>query len=132
VAKPSDLLPELQGRFPLRVELSPLGKEEFLRILKEPDNALTLQYAALMETEGVNLEFTDEALEEVAWFAEETNRQTENIGARRLYTIMEKILSDLSFEAPERGGDTVVIDREWVREKLEDIRENADLSRFIL
>ena len=132
VAKPADLIPELQGRFPLRVELSPLGKEEFLRILQEPHNALTLQYSALMSTEGVTLEFADEALEEVALFAEETNRQTENIGARRLYTIMEKILSDLSFDAPERGGDTVIIDRDWVRSRLEDVRENADLTRFIL
>lgn len=132
VAKPSDLIPELQGRFPLRVELSPLGKDEFLRILKEPHNALTLQYSALMETEGVHLEFSDDALEEVAQFAEETNRQTENIGARRLYTIMEKILSDLSFDAPEREGETVRVDRAWVREKLDDVRENADLSRFIL
>ncbi|MDL2317033.1 ATP-dependent protease ATPase subunit HslU, partial [Desulfovibrio sp. OttesenSCG-928-A18] len=119
VAKPADLIPELQGRFPLRVELSALGKEEFLRILKEPHNALTVQYAALMGTEDLRLEFTEEALEEVALFAEQTNRQTENIGARRLYTIMEKILSDLSFDAPERGGETVVIDRDWVREKLE-------------
>jgi len=132
MAKPSDLIPELQGRFPLRVELSPLGKDEFLRILKEPNNALTLQYAALMETEGVHLEFTEDSLEEVALFAEETNRQTENIGARRLYTIMEKILSDLSFDAPERRGETVTIDRAWVRDKLDDVRENADLSRFIL
>jgi len=132
MAKPSDLIPELQGRFPLRVELSPLGKDEFLRILKEPNNALTLQYAALMETEGVCLEFSEDSLEEVALFAEETNRQTENIGARRLYTIMEKILSDLSFDAPERRGETVLVDRAWVREKLDDVRENADLSRFIL
>jgi ATP-dependent HslUV protease ATP-binding subunit HslU len=132
VTKPSDLIPELQGRFPLRVELSPLGKDEFLRILKEPNNALTLQYAALMDTEGVRLEFTEDSLEEVALFAEETNRQTENIGARRLYTIMEKILSDLSFDAPERQGETVLVDRAWVREKLDDVRENADLSRFIL
>ncbi len=132
MAKPSDLIPELQGRFPLRVELSPLGKDEFLRILKEPNNALTLQYAALMETEGVRLEFSEDALEEIALFAEETNRQTENIGARRLYTIMEKILADLSFDAPERAGETVRIDKARVREKLADVRENADLSRFIL
>lgn len=132
VAKPSDLIPELQGRFPLRVELSALGKEEFLLILKEPHNALTLQYAALMGTEDVELEFTEDSLEEVAAFAEETNRQTENIGARRLYTIMEKILSDLSFDAPERSGQKVTVDRDWVREKLDDVRENADLSRFIL
>ena len=132
VSKPSDLIPELQGRFPLRVELSALGKEEFLRILKEPHNALTLQYAALMGTEGVTLEFTEDALEEVAAFAEETNRQTENIGARRLYTIMERILSDLSFDAPERGGETVRVDSEWVRNMLTDVRQNADLTRFIL
>lgn len=132
ISKPSDLIPELQGRFPLRVELSPLGREEFLRILTEPHNALTVQYSALMGTEEVSLEFTPDALEEVAAFAEDTNRQTENIGARRLYTIMEKILSDLSFDAPERAGDHVVIDRETVRAKLADVRENADLTRFIL
>ena len=132
VSKPADLIPELQGRFPLRVELSALGREEFLRILTEPHNSLTLQYSALMDTEGVSLEFTPDALEEVAAFAEETNRQTENIGARRLYTIMEKILSDLSFDAPERVGERVVVDRESVREKLADVRENADLTRFIL
>ncbi len=132
VTKPSDLLPELQGRFPLRVELSALGKEEFLRILTEPDNALTLQYSALMATEGVSVSFTPDALEEVAGFAEETNRRTENIGARRLYTIMEKILSDLSFEAPERNGETVTVDGAWVRDKLSDVRANADLSRFVL
>ncbi|MDR2489604.1 MAG: ATP-dependent protease ATPase subunit HslU [Desulfovibrio sp.] len=132
VSKPSDLIPELQGRFPLRVELSPLGREEFLRILTEPHNALTLQYSALMHTEGVSLEFTPDALEEVAAFAETTNRQTENIGARRLYTIMEKILSDLSFDAPERAGEHVVIDKDAVRRKLADVRENADLTRFIL
>ncbi|MDR2076379.1 MAG: ATP-dependent protease ATPase subunit HslU [Desulfovibrio sp.] len=132
VSKPSDLIPELQGRFPLRVELTPLGKAEFLRILKEPQNALTLQYAALMETEEVRIDFTEDALDEIAAFAEETNRQTENIGARRLYTIMEKILADLSFEAPERGGDQVTIDSAWVRDRLADVRRNADLTRFIL
>ena len=132
VSKPADLIPELQGRFPLRVELSPLGREEFLRILTEPHNALTLQYSALMGTEGVTLEFTPDALEEVASFAEETNRQTENIGARRLYTIMEKILSDLSFDAPERTGEHVTINGDTVRQKLSDVRENADLTRFIL
>jgi ATP-dependent HslUV protease ATP-binding subunit HslU len=132
VNKPSDLIPELQGRFPLRVELTALGKAEFLRILKEPHNALTIQYAALMETEGVCITFSGDSLEEIAAFAEETNRQTENIGARRLYTIMEKILADLSFEAPERNGDNVTIDSAWVRDKLADVRQNADLSRFIL
>ena len=132
VSKPADLIPELQGRFPLRVELSALGKEEFLRILKEPHNALTIQYAALMETEEVHISFAPEALEEIAAFAEETNRRTENIGARRLYTIMERILADLSFEAPEKTGETILIDREWVMANLGDVRENADLSRFIL
>ncbi|MDR2161265.1 MAG: ATP-dependent protease ATPase subunit HslU [Desulfovibrio sp.] len=132
VSKPSDLIPELQGRFPLRVELTPLGRAEFLRILREPHNALTIQYAALMRTEGVDISFSGEALDEIAAFAEETNRRTENIGARRLYTIMEKILADLSFEAPERNGDSVTIDNSWVREKLADVRQNTDLSRFIL
>jgi ATP-dependent protease HslVU, ATPase subunit len=132
VSKPADLIPELQGRFPLRVELSALGKEEFLRILKEPHNALTIQYAALMETEDVHIDFSPDALEEIAAFAEETNRRTENIGARRLYTIMEKILADLSFEAPEKTGQSLTIDREWVMANLGDVRENADLSRFIL
>ncbi|MFT3958561.1 MAG: ATP-dependent protease ATPase subunit HslU, partial [Desulfovibrio sp.] len=100
-SKPSDMIPELQGRFPLRVELQPLGKEEFLRILKEPDNALTKQYEALLGTEQIRLSFTDDGLEEIAAFAEDTNTRTENIGARRLYTIMEKILADISFDAPE-------------------------------
>ena len=131
-AKPSDLIPELQGRFPLRVELSALGKDEFYRILTEPHNALTRQYEALLGTEEVRVEFTDDALEEIAEFAEQVNLQTENIGARRLYTMMEKILADLSFEAPEKGGETVRIDREYVRERLSDVRVNTDLSRFIL
>ncbi len=132
VSKPSDLIPELQGRFPLRVELSALGKEEFLRILKEPHNALTVQYTALMQTEGIDMSFTSDALEEIALFAEEANRQTENIGARRLYTILEKILTDLSFEAPEKAGEVVLIDKLWVQSRLEDVRNNADLTRFIL
>lgn len=103
-SKPSDMIPELQGRFPLRVELQPLGREEFLRILKEPDNALTKQYEALLGTEQIRLSFTDDGLEEIAAFAEDTNTRTENIGARRLYTIMEKILADISFDAPEMGS----------------------------
>ncbi|MDL2271814.1 ATP-dependent protease ATPase subunit HslU [Desulfovibrio sp. OttesenSCG-928-I05] len=131
-AKPSDLIPELQGRFPLRVELSALGKDEFLRILTEPHNALTRQYEALLGTEDVAVEFTMDALEEIAEFAEQVNLQTENIGARRLYTMMEKILADLSFEAPEKRGEKVRIDREYVRERLSDVRVNTDLSRFIL
>ncbi len=132
VSKPADLIPELQGRFPLRVELSALGKDEFLRILQEPHNALTVQYAALLATEGITLQFLDEALEEIASFAEETNRQTENIGARRLYTIMEKILADLSFDAPDMAEKEVIITKDWVQKNLADVKENADLSRFIL
>ncbi len=131
-AKPSDLMPELQGRFPLRVELDALGKEEFLRILTEPQNSLVKQYLALLATEGLEIEFNPDALEEIAFFAEETNRNTENIGARRLYTIMERILSDLSFDAPERKGDKVSIDKDYVREHLADVREDKDLSRYIL
>lgn len=132
LAKPSDLIPELQGRFPLRVELSALDKEQFLRILTEPRNALTVQYTALLGTEGVTLEFTPDALDEVAGFAQQVNEETENIGARRLYTIMEKVLSDLSFDAPDRGGLTVVVDREYVRAHLADVTANRDLSRYIL
>ena len=131
-SKPSDLIPELQGRFPLRTELQPLGKDEFLRILKEPQNALTVQYKALLETEKVSITFTEDGLEEVASFAELTNQETENIGARRLYTIMEHILAEISFEAPDRSGDAITIDREFVRSHLEDVREDRDLSRYIL
>lgn len=132
MSKPSDLIPELQGRFPLRVELSALTKEDFLRILTEPENALTKQYMALLGTEGVDLEFSPDSLEEVAGFAQQINEDTENIGARRLYTILEKILSDLSFEASERTGDHVLVDGNYVREKLEDIHQRKDLSRYIL
>lgn len=131
-SKPSDMIPELQGRFPLRVELQPLGKEEFYRILTEPDNALTRQYGSLLATEKVELEFTKDGLEEIASFAEDINAKTENIGARRLYTIMEKILSDISFEAPERRGERILINRLYVNEQLKDIREDQDLSRYIL
>ena len=131
-SKPSDMIPELQGRFPLRVELGALGKEEFLRILTEPDNALTKQYAALLATEKVSLGFSQDGLEEIASFAEEINGSSENIGARRLYTIMEKILADISFEAPERPGAAVMVDRDYVREHLKDIREDQDLGRYIL
>jgi ATP-dependent protease HslVU (ClpYQ), ATPase subunit len=131
-SKPSDLIPELQGRFPLRVELSALGKDEFYRILTEPKNALTVQYSALLGTEGLTLAFTDDALDEIAATAQRINEETENIGARRLYTIMERIVSDLSFEAPERGGQSVSIDRDYVRAHLADVTENRDLSRYIL
>ncbi len=131
-SKPSDLVPELQGRFPLRVELRALTAEDFYRILTEPQNALTVQYTALIGTEGVTLTFTDEALREVAEFARKVNEETENIGARRLYTIMEKILSDLSFSASDQGGQSVVVDPAYVRDKLTDVAEDRDLSRYIL
>ncbi|MDK2956973.1 MAG: ATP-dependent HslUV protease ATP-binding subunit HslU [Desulfovibrionales bacterium] len=131
-AKPTDLIPELQGRFPLRVELSALNKDDFYRILTEPRNALTIQYKALLETEGVGIDYTREALEEIAAQAERINEETENIGARRLYTIMEKILADLSFDAPERGGDKVMVDRDYVMGQLADVIEDRDLSRYIL
>ncbi len=131
-AKPSDLIPELQGRFPLREELSSLHKEEFYRILTEPKNALTVQYIALLETEGVEIDFTKEALEEVSSMAEKINEETENIGARRLYTILEKILANLSFEAPDKSGQKVVIDRDYVCAELDEIVEDRDLSRYIL
>jgi len=131
-SKPSDMIPELQGRFPLRVELQPLGKEEFLRILKEPDNALTKQYEALLATEQIRLSFTDDGLEEIAGFAEDTNARTENIGARRLYTIMEKILADISFDAPEMPGAQVVVNKTYVEEHLQDVRDDQDLSQYIL
>lgn len=132
LSKPSDLVPELQGRFPLRVELRSLNKKDFYRILTEPQNALTKQYKALLGTEGIELEFADDALQEIASFAQIINEETENIGARRLYTIMEKILADLSFEAPEKKGERIVIDASYVQDKLKDVKTNRDLSRYIL
>ncbi len=132
MAKPSDLIPELQGRFPIRVELESLGKEEFIKILTEPDNALIKQYISLLETEDVKLEFTEDAIDEIATIAQEVNDKTENIGARRLHTVLEKLLEDISFDAPERQGETIVIDRQYVREKLSDIVKDEDLSRYIL
>ena len=132
MSKPSDLVPELQGRFPLRVELSDLSAEEFRRILTEPKNALTTQYVALMATEGVELTITADAVAEMADFAERINSETENIGARRLYTIMERILSELSFEAADMPGREVVVDRDYVREHLADVETDRDLSRYIL
>jgi ATP-dependent HslUV protease ATP-binding subunit HslU len=131
-AKPSDLVPELQGRFPLRVELSSLKREEFYKILTEPQNALTLQYRELLRTEGVELEFTRDGLEEVASFAQKINEETENIGARRLYTLMERVLHDLSFDAPEQDGQRVTVDAGYVQHQLQDIQEDRDLSRYIL
>lgn len=131
-SKPSDLIPELQGRFPLRVELSALSPEEFYRILTEPQNALTLQYKALLDTEGVDVQFTEDGIREIAEFAQKINQDTENIGARRLYTLMEKVLHDISFEAPEQNGQKLAIDAPYVREKIQDIHEDRDLSRYIL
>lgn len=132
LSKPSDLVPELQGRFPIRVELDALGEEEFLRILTEPQNALTRQYTALMETEGIALAFEEEALREMARIAAAVNRKTENIGARRLHTVMERLLEELSFEAPDREAGTFTVSADYVRKQLADISENEDLSRFIL
>jgi ATP-dependent HslUV protease ATP-binding subunit HslU len=132
VSKPSDLIPELQGRFPIRVELEALGKEEFVRILTEPRSALVKQYTALMETEGITLVFTDDAVRKVADFAAIVNERTENIGARRLHTVMEKLLDDVSFEGPELAGTRVVIDEDYVSRMLADIVKNEDLARYIL
>ncbi|MFD7521489.1 ATP-dependent protease ATPase subunit HslU [Paenibacillus chitinolyticus] len=132
VSKPSDLIPELQGRFPIRVELSNLTLEDFVSILKEPKNALTKQYTALLETEGIGIEFSQSAIEEIARIAVEVNQSTENIGARRLHTILEKLLEDLSFEAPDLNLEEMVITPEYVREKLGDIVQNRDLSQYIL
>jgi len=132
VSKPSDLIPELQGRFPIRVELHSLSVEDFIRILKEPKSALVKQYTALLETEGIKLSFTDDALEEIARFAATVNDQTENIGARRLHTIMEKLLDEISFEGPDLKKKTVRIDAVYVENQLADIVKNQDLSRYIL
>jgi len=131
-SKPADLIPELQGRFPIRVELDPLGKHEFIRILKEPENALTLQYEALMATEGIELVFQEDAIEEVAHIAHEVNSRTENIGARRLHTVMERLLDEVSFNAHELKGRKITITREYVQEKLQEIVKDEDLSRYIL
>jgi ATP-dependent HslUV protease ATP-binding subunit HslU len=132
VSKPSDLIPELQGRFPIRVELHSLNVNDFIRILTEPKSALVKQYTALLETEGIKLSFSDEALEEVARFAATVNEQTENIGARRLHTIMERLLDEISFEGPDLKKKTVRIEAEYVRRQLADIVKDQDLSRYIL
>jgi ATP-dependent HslUV protease ATP-binding subunit HslU len=131
-AKPSDLIPEFQGRFPIRVELGSLGKEEFVRILTEPKNALIKQYIALLDTESVRLIFRDDAIDEIARIAAEVNERTENIGARRLHTIMERLLDDVSFSAPEMRSGEVVIDAQYVRDRLDPILKDEDLSRYIL
>jgi len=132
VAAPSDLIPELQGRFPLRVELESLHKEDFKRILLEPKNSLIKQYTALLETEGVKLNFTDEALERMSFIAEDVNSRSENIGARRLHTILEKVLDEIAFEADEHSGETIEIDASYIDSKLNDVAKNEDLSRYIL
>ena len=132
VSKPGDMIPELQGRFPIRVELKSLTVEDFIRILREPKNALAKQYTALMETEGIKLTFTDDALQEVAKFAAQVNQSSENIGARRLHTIMEKLLEEVSFEGPDLKKKTVKIDAVYVRKQLADIVKDQDLSRYIL
>lgn len=132
VAKPSDLIPELQGRFPIRVELTSLDKNDFIQILTEPENALIKQYVALMDTEGLNIIFTEDAIDEIAEIAEKVNEMTENIGARRLHTIMEKVMEDISFEAPNIRKKNITIDRKYVQKHLKDIVKDEDLSRFIL
>jgi ATP-dependent HslUV protease ATP-binding subunit HslU len=130
--KPSDLIPELQGRFPIRVELDSLGQKEFERILTEPRNALLLQYIALLRTEKIDIEFKDDAVSEIARIAEEVNSRTENIGARRLHTLMERLLEDILFDAPDLDTKKVEIDKAFVQDKLKDIVEDEDLSRYIL
>jgi ATP-dependent HslUV protease ATP-binding subunit HslU len=132
ISKPSDLIPELQGRLPLRVELNALTEEDFVRILTEPKNALIKQYIALLETEGVKLVFSDDAIAALARFAVMVNEQTENIGARRLHTILERVLEDISFEAPELKKKNVKIDAAYVTKQLAEIAKNQDLSRYIL
>ncbi|MDH5655450.1 MAG: HslU--HslV peptidase ATPase subunit, partial [Spirochaetia bacterium] len=132
--KPSDLIPELQGRFPIRVELEKLSEEDFRKILTGPQNSLTKQYQALLETEDVHINFEDDGIEALAGFAFKVNEETENIGARRLHTIMEHLLDEISFSAPDLKGDdkNVRIDREFVEKRLQDIVENRDLSQYIL
>ena len=132
LSKPSDLIPELQGRFPIRVELHPLGKEEFVRILTEPENALVKQYVALMKTEGVELVFKDDAIEELAAIAVEVNEKTEEIGARRLHTVLERMLDSLSFDASDKSGETFEVTADYVKEQLSEIVQDQDLSRYIL
>jgi ATP-dependent HslUV protease ATP-binding subunit HslU len=131
ISKPSDLIPELQGRFPIRVELDSLTAEDFKTILTQPKNALTEQYKALLATEGVTLDFREDGIDQIARFAMQVNEQSENIGARRLHTVLERLLDEVSYEAPEQGG-TIVIDASYVREKLQDVVTNADLSGYIL
>ena len=132
LSKPSDLIPELQGRFPIRVELDSLGTEDFVRILTEPQGALVTQYRALLATEGIDLVFHDSAIRLIAEMANRVNDRSENIGARRLHTVMEKLLDDISFNAPDMGDEQVIIDAAYVERMLADIVDNEDLSRYIL
>jgi ATP-dependent HslUV protease ATP-binding subunit HslU len=132
VSKPSDLIPELQGRFPIRVELEPLSEDDFRRILTEPRHALLKQYAALLGADGVTVEWTEDGIAEIARLAQQVNEQTENIGARRLHTMVEKLLEELSFDAPDVAQDKVVINADYVRERLGELVKNEDLSRYIL
>jgi ATP-dependent HslUV protease ATP-binding subunit HslU len=132
VTKPSDLIPELQGRFPIRVNLDSLGKDELVRILTEPEYSLVRQYQALLDTEKVVLEFTEDGIEAIAQSASDVNERTENIGARRLHTVMEHLLDEISFEGAERAGERLVIDGAYVRERLEEVAADADLSRYVL
>ena len=132
LAKPSDLLPELQGRLPIRVELDPLNSADFKRILKEPDNSLIKQYKALLKTENVNLEFTDDGIDTIANIANEVNSTVENIGARRLHTIIERVLDEISFTATDKSGEIVTIDSEYIKKNLGQLAKDTDLSKFIL
>tara|TARA_B110000211_G_scaffold49633_1_gene54133 strand:+ start:589 stop:1965 length:1377 start_codon:yes stop_codon:yes gene_type:complete len=132
LAKPSDLLPELQGRLPIRVELNALKEEDFIRILKEPDNSLIKQYRALLKTENVNLDFTDDGIDKLAKISAEVNASVENIGARRLHTIIEKVLDDISFNATDRAGETIIINKKYVEDNLGNLVKDTDLSKFIL
>lgn len=132
VAKPSDLIPELQGRFPIRVELTPLDKKDFIKILTEPENALIKQYEALLMTEGIKVSYSDDAIDEIAEIAEQVNDDAENIGARRLHTVLEKVMEEISFEAPNIKNKKIAIDRKYVQKQLKDIIEDQDLRRFIL
>jgi ATP-dependent HslUV protease ATP-binding subunit HslU len=132
VSKPADLIPELQGRFPIRVELDPLGRDELVRILTEPENSLVRQYCALLETEGVQLVFTEDGVAAIARAAAEVNMRTENIGARRLHTVMERVLDDVSFAGSELAGQRLHVDEHYVRQRLDDITRDTDLARYIL
>jgi ATP-dependent HslUV protease ATP-binding subunit HslU len=132
VSKVSDLIPELQGRFPIRVELEPLTEADFVRILSEPKNSLVKQYTALLGTEDVTVEFKDDGIREICRVAAVANARAENIGARRLHTVMEKLLEDISFDAPEKSGSTLTVDAAYVKSKLDSVLKDEDLSRYIL